>query len=59
MSQVTSAVKCKQKTTYHTKETAYRARKRRNKAAGYNYLRHYQCNVCDYWHLTTQEKEEL
>lgn len=56
--QLTSPETCKQKHTYHSSETAKRARKRRNKAAGYDYLRHYQCNVCGFWHLTTQAKED-
>lgn len=57
MSQLTSEATCKQKTMYHSLATAKRARKRRNKAAGYNYLRHYKCDKCDYYHLTTQELE--
>jgi hypothetical protein len=57
MAQLTTDKTCKQKTMYHSKETAKRAVKRRNKAAGYKYLRHYQCNVCDFWHVTTQIKE--
>ena len=55
--QLTSPAICKQKTTYHSKDTAKRAAKRRNKAAGYKYLRPYQCNVCNLWHVTTQVKE--
>lgn len=54
--QLTSEATCKQKHTYHSAETAKRARKRRNKAAGINYLRSYQCNVCNLWHLTTERK---
>lgn len=54
--QLTSADTCKQKTTYHSAETAKRAVKRRNKAAGYRYLRRYKCNVCIFWHATTQDK---
>lgn len=42
---------------YHSNKTAAAAQKRRNKAAGFKYLTRYQCNVCDFWHLTTQEKE--
>jgi len=56
--QLTRPETCKQKTMYHSKETAKRAAKRRNKAAGYKYLRHYQCDVCWFWHLTTQVKEQ-
>ena len=54
--QLTSEQTCKQKHTYHSKATATRARKRRNKTAGYDYLNFYQCNVCKLWHLTTQRQ---
>ena len=54
--QLTSDDVCRHKHSYHTAKTAVRAKKRRNKAAGYNYLRHYQCNSCGFWHLTTQIK---
>ena len=54
--QLTSPKICKQKSTYHSAATATRARKRRNKAAGYEYLRTYQCNVCNLWHVTTERK---
>ena len=57
MAQLTSEESCKRKHMYHSYKTAKRAEKRRNKAAGYKYLRLYQCNVCDYWRLTTQGKE--
>lgn len=57
MSQLTSKPTCKQKTMYHSRETAKRAVKRRNKTAGYKYLRAYECNECGYWHATTQERE--
>lgn len=53
--QVTSTRTCKQKHLYHTNATAKRAVKRRNKAAGYKYLRSYQCNVCGFWHVTSQD----
>lgn len=56
--QLTSPKTCKQKTTYHSNETARNAVKRRNKAAGYKYLRRYQCNECGLWHVTTQDKEQ-
>lgn len=54
--QLTSPSTCKQKHTYHSQATATRARKRRNKAAGYNYLRTYQCNACNFWHVTAQRQ---
>lgn len=54
--QLTSPKTCKQKHTYHTQATATRAKKRRNKAAGYEYLSTYQCNVCQLWHVTTQRQ---
>ncbi len=52
--QLTSKETCKRKHTYHSSKTASAARKRRNKAAGYNYLNTYQCNVCKFWHVTAQ-----
>lgn len=58
MKQLTSKKTCKQKHSYHSNVTAKRAKKRRNRAAGYNYLYHYQCNQCGYWHLTTQKQEK-
>ena len=58
MTQLTSELACSRKTTYYRKESAKRAVKRRNKAAGYKYLRSYKCNVCEFWHATTQYKEE-
>lgn len=58
MSQLTTKRTCKQKHTYCSQATATAARKRRNKAAGINYLRTYQCNVCELWHVTTQMKVE-
>lgn len=57
MSQLTTRKSCTIKNTYYSKESAKRAKKRRNKTAGYNYLRAYQCNVCEFWHVTTQVKE--
>jgi hypothetical protein len=57
MSQLTTKETCKQKRNYHTRMTAVRAVKRRNKAAGYNYLRQYKCNNCIFWHVTTQVKD--
>lgn len=56
--QLTTKRTCKQKHTYHSQATATRAKKRRNKAAGINYLRTYQCNVCNLWHVTTERKIE-
>lgn len=56
--QLTRARTCKQKHTYHSEATATRAKKRRNKAAGIKYLRTYQCNICEFWHVTTQKKIE-
>jgi hypothetical protein len=57
MTQLTKKSTCRQKRTYHTQATATRAKKRRNKAAGYDYLRTYQCNVCNLWHVTAQVQE--
>lgn len=57
MAQLTSKKTCERKHTYHSQATATRARKRRNKRAGYNYLNTYQCNVCKLWHVTTQVQE--
>lgn len=54
--QLTDPETCKAKNMYHSKKTAKRAVKRRNKAAGYRYLRHYKCNVCGFYHATTQVK---
>ena len=56
--QLTSLKICKQKHTYYSRDTAYKAKRRRNKAAGIAYLRNYQCNVCELWHLTTEKKAE-
>ncbi len=55
--QLTSRKTCQHKHMYHSNATAERAMKRRNKSAGYKYLSRYQCNVCNFWHLTTQEQE--
>ena len=55
--QLTSPDTCKAKKMYHSADTAKRAKKRRNKAAGYKYLNHYQCNNCGFWHLTTRVQE--
>ena len=57
--QLTTEETCKQKHSYHSSKTASTAKKRRNKAAGYNYLRTYQCNVCGFWHLTTQKEDTV
>ena len=54
--QLTTTQTCKQKHTYNSNETARRAVRRRNKASGYNYLRKYQCNICNYWHVTAQDE---
>ncbi|NIL77134.1 hypothetical protein RhoFasB10_03273 [Rhodococcus sp. B10] len=54
--QLTSMETCRRKHMYHSLKTAKRAKHRRNKTAGINYLRVYQCNVCDFWHLTTEKK---
>jgi len=54
--QLTSPGTCKKKHTYYSSEAATRAKRRRNKAAGINYLRKYRCNECDLWHLTTERK---
>lgn len=56
--QLTSPKTCKQKHTYASQKIATAAKKRRNKAAGIEYLRTYQCNVCNLWHVTTQRKEQ-
>lgn len=56
--QLTTPTACRQKTMYNSNETAKRAVKRRNKAAGYKYLRHYQCNVCGFWHVTSEAKAD-
>ena len=53
--QLTNPKTCQQKRTYWSAQTAKRAKKRRNKAAGINYLRHYKCDLGDHWHLTTQK----
>jgi hypothetical protein len=54
--QLTLPKTCEQKHTYYSQKTATRAKKRRNKAAGIDYLRTYQCNVCEKWHVTTERK---
>lgn len=54
---MTSITTCKRKHTYGSQKTATRAKKRRNKAAGIDYLSTYQCNVCEKWHVTTQRQE--
>jgi hypothetical protein len=56
--QLTSPVTCKQKHTYWSYDTAHKAAQRRNKAAGYKYLRAYKCNQCYGWHVTTERKVE-
>lgn len=56
--QLTSARTCKRKRTYNTSATAGRAVKRRN-ASGKKFLVKYQCNVCNYWHVTAQEQEKI
>lgn len=58
MAQLTSIETCKKKRMYHSNATAKRAEKRRNKAYGHKYLYRYQCNVCGFWHLTTQIQEK-
>lgn len=58
MVQLTKSQTCKKKHTYYTSNAAKSARARRNKAAGLKYLRSYRCNICNYWHVTTQVKEE-
>ena len=55
--QLTSKRACKRKHTYTSQASATRARKRRNKVAGFNYLSTYKCNVCEYWHVTAQTQE--
>ena len=55
--QLTSKPICKQKHTYWSYDIAARAKKRRNKSAGINYLRAYKCDLGEHWHLTTQAKE--
>ncbi len=54
---LTSKKTCKQKHTYHSRITAKRARKRRNAAGKFYFTAAYQCNVCHFWHLTTQNQE--
>lgn len=56
--QLTTAKTCKEKVSYWSGITAKRAVQRRNKTAGYKYLRKYKCNVCEMWHVTTQMKVE-
>ena len=46
------------KAVFENVMTAKRAKKRRNKAAGIDYLRSYKCNICSGWHLTTERKIE-
>lgn len=58
MTQLTSVKKCKQKHTYTSQGSATKAKKRRNKAWGYDYLWSYQCNVCQFWHVTSQIQEK-
>lgn len=55
--QLTTSITCRRKRTYYSEVAAKRARKRRNLAAGINYLRKYRCNVCNLWHLTTESKQ--
>lgn len=56
--QLTSLKACQQKHTYYSQAAGTRARKRRNKAAGVDYLRSYKCNVCGFWHVTSQKKDK-
>ena len=58
MSQFTSPETCKQKHKYWAYDTAHKAAQRRNKAAGYKYLRAYKCDLGEHWHVTTQDKEQ-
>lgn len=57
--QLTTKKVCSRKHSYHNKKTAERARKRRNNNSKQSiyFARSYQCNVCDLWHLTTQNHE--
>ena len=55
--QLTSLKVCMRKHAYKTNKAAVAAKKRRNKAAGYKYLRQYKCNMCAYWHVTSESKE--
>ena len=54
--QLTSPEKCKSKHTYWSYDNAHKAAQRRNKAAGYKYLRAYKCDNCYGWHVTTEVK---
>ena len=56
--QLTLPSTCKQKHTYISGKSATAAKKRRNKAAGINYLRSYKCDNCYGWHVTSQKKDE-
>lgn len=56
--QLTTTKTCSHKHKYHSYETAVRAKKRRNKSAGINYLRAYKCNSGEHWHLTTEVKDD-
>lgn len=54
---LTSPTTCKKKKTYASKKTAYNAERRRNKAWGYKYLKHYKCNNCGLWHIASRIEE--
>lgn len=59
MTQLTTRRTCKMKHTYHSLKTANAARKRRNNNSlkSLYFTSAYQCNVCQLWHLTTQNQE--
>lgn len=59
MTQLTSKKSCKRKHTYRSLKVANAAKKRRNnnKLKSFFFTAAYQCNVCNLWHLTTQNQE--
>ena len=57
--QLTSNRTCRRKHTYSSLKSAKAARKRRNNNSlkSFYFTAAYQCNVCNLYHLTTQEQD--
>ena len=52
---LTSEETCRRKRTFITRTSARKAAKRRNLREDYKWTRHYRCNVCGLYHLTTKK----
>lgn len=49
---------CGNKHGYKSRKDAKNAAKHAQRRYGCGKLRTYRCPICDFWHLTSQEKEE-